>query len=108
MVRKMRPTAVTLDLGLSDIDGFVLLDLLRHEPEIPDIPVYVISGAEQAAHALTWARPSNRETRRAARSCSSCSARSRELPAAGKPKRRKRGKAQPGADRLGELAGTDC
>jgi CheY-like chemotaxis protein len=53
MVRKMRPSAVTLDLGLSDIDGFVLLDLLRHDPDTADIPVHVISGAEQAAHALT-------------------------------------------------------
>ncbi|MFL6769060.1 MAG: response regulator, partial [Sphingomicrobium sp.] len=53
MVRKMRPNAVTLDLGLSDIDGFVLLDLLRHDPDTADIPVYVISGAEQAEHALT-------------------------------------------------------
>jgi CheY-like chemotaxis protein len=49
----MRPSAITLDLGLSDIDGFVLLDLLRHDPESSTIPVYVISGAEQAAHALT-------------------------------------------------------
>ena len=53
MVRKMRPSAVTLDLGLADIDGFVLLDLLRHDPDTADIPVHVISGAEQAAHALT-------------------------------------------------------
>ncbi|HYD24684.1 MAG TPA: response regulator, partial [Croceibacterium sp.] len=53
MIRKMRPSAITLDLGLSDIDGFVLLDLLRHDPESCDIPVHVISGAEQAAHALT-------------------------------------------------------
>ncbi|WP_230206691.1 HAMP domain-containing protein [Novosphingobium sp. Gsoil 351] len=53
MVRKMRPSAITLDLGLSDIDGFVLLDLLRHDPETRDIPVFVISGADQAAHALT-------------------------------------------------------
>jgi CheY-like chemotaxis protein len=53
MVRKLKPSAITLDLGLSDIDGFVLLDLLRHDPESCDIPVYVISGAEQAAHALT-------------------------------------------------------
>ena len=57
MVRKMRPSAITLDLGLSDIDGFVLLDLLRHDPESSDIPVYVISGAEQAAHALTLGAP---------------------------------------------------
>jgi signal transduction histidine kinase/DNA-binding response OmpR family regulator len=53
MVRKMKPHAITLDLGLSDIDGFVLLDLLRHDAETMSIPVYVISGAEQAAHALT-------------------------------------------------------
>jgi CheY-like chemotaxis protein len=53
MVRKLRPSAITLDLGLSDIDGFVLLDLLRHDPESSDIPVHDISGAEQAAHALT-------------------------------------------------------
>ncbi|HEY5458028.1 MAG TPA: HAMP domain-containing protein [Sphingomicrobium sp.] len=53
MVRKIRPSAITLDLGLSDIDGFVLLDLLRHDPDTSDIPVHVISGAEQAEHALT-------------------------------------------------------
>ncbi|MDQ3140590.1 MAG: response regulator, partial [Pseudomonadota bacterium] len=53
MVRKMQPSAITLDLGLSDIDGFVLLDLLSHDPETVGIPVHVISGAEQAAHALT-------------------------------------------------------
>jgi len=52
MVRKLKPSAVTLDLGLSDIDGFVLLDLLRHEPDLAHIPVHVISGAEQAAHAM--------------------------------------------------------
>jgi signal transduction histidine kinase/DNA-binding response OmpR family regulator/HAMP domain-containing protein len=53
MVRKLRPAAITLDLGLSDIDGFVLLDLLRHEPDTGEIPVHVISGGDQAAHALT-------------------------------------------------------
>ncbi len=53
MVRKMKPTAITLDLGLSDIDGFVLLDLLGHDPDTMTIPVHVISGADQAAHALT-------------------------------------------------------
>ena len=39
MVRKLKPSAVTLDLGLSDIDGFVLLDLLRHDPDTAKIPV---------------------------------------------------------------------
>ena len=33
MARKLQPDAITLDLGLSDIDGFVLLDLLKHDPQ---------------------------------------------------------------------------
>jgi signal transduction histidine kinase/DNA-binding response OmpR family regulator len=53
LVRKMQPNAITLDLGLSDIDGFVLLDLLGHDPDTANIPVHVISGADQAAHAIT-------------------------------------------------------
>jgi signal transduction histidine kinase/DNA-binding response OmpR family regulator/HAMP domain-containing protein len=52
MARKMRPVAITLDLGLSDIDGFVLLDLLRHEQETSCIPVHVISGGDRADEAL--------------------------------------------------------
>jgi CheY-like chemotaxis protein len=52
MIRKLRPSAVALDLELSDIDGFVLLDLLLHDPDSRDIPVHVISGARQADHAL--------------------------------------------------------
>ena len=33
LARKLVPDAITLDLGLSDIDGWVLFDLLRHDPE---------------------------------------------------------------------------
>jgi len=51
MARKLQPDAITLDLGLSDIDGFVLLDLLKHDPQTAHIPVHVISGAEQAESA---------------------------------------------------------
>src|SRR5262245_22798193 len=40
------PDAITLDLGLSDIDGWVLFDLLRHDPKIHGIPIHVISGAD--------------------------------------------------------------
>jgi CheY-like chemotaxis protein len=52
MVRKLQPDAITLDLGLSDIDGFVLLDLLRHDPNSRNLPIHVISGADQAESAL--------------------------------------------------------
>ncbi|WP_254447481.1 HAMP domain-containing protein [Sphingomonas sp. ID1715] len=45
LARKLQPDAITLDLGLSDIDGFVLLDLLRHDPQTRHLPIHVISGA---------------------------------------------------------------
>jgi HAMP domain-containing protein/signal transduction histidine kinase/DNA-binding response OmpR family regulator len=49
--RKLQPDAITLDLGLDDINGFVLLDLLKHDAETGQIPIHVISGAEEAASA---------------------------------------------------------
>jgi signal transduction histidine kinase/CheY-like chemotaxis protein/HAMP domain-containing protein len=51
MARRMQPHAITLDLGLSDIDGFVLLDLLKHDPETSKIPIHVISGADRLSRA---------------------------------------------------------
>ena len=107
MVRKMRPSAITLDLGLSDIDGFVLLDLLRHDPESRDIPVYVISGAEQAAHALTLGatrvieKPAGRDELREL-----FGSIVQNLPT-GKRKRRKRAESDESALRQAELAGTE-
>jgi len=47
MARKLQPSAITLDLGLNDIDGFVLLDLLKHDPQTSHIPIHIISGAER-------------------------------------------------------------
>jgi HAMP domain-containing protein/signal transduction histidine kinase/CheY-like chemotaxis protein len=108
MVRKMRPSAITLDLGLSDIDGFVLLDLLRHDPESRDIPVYVISGAEQAAHALTLGATQVLE-KPASRSelLELFGSIGQNLPASGKRKRRKRAETEHAPERKAELAGTE-
>jgi len=60
MARKLGPDAITLDLGLDDINGFVLLDLLKHDSETGEIPIHVVSGADEAgavtgmgAHGLT-------------------------------------------------------
>jgi signal transduction histidine kinase/CheY-like chemotaxis protein len=47
LARKLLPHVITLDLGLSDIDGLVLLDLLKHDPQTMHIPVQVISGADK-------------------------------------------------------------
>jgi signal transduction histidine kinase/CheY-like chemotaxis protein/HAMP domain-containing protein len=49
MARKLSPSAITLDLGLADIDGFVLLDLLKHDPETRHVPIQVISGADRSS-----------------------------------------------------------
>ncbi|HEX8527151.1 response regulator, partial [Allosphingosinicella sp.] len=52
MARKLQPDAITLDLGLSDIDGFVLLDLLKHDPDTSHVPIHVISGADKLASVM--------------------------------------------------------
>src|SRR6185369_5705435 len=52
MARKLQPNAITLDLGLADIDGFVLLDLLKHDPDTSHIPIHVISGADHSRAVL--------------------------------------------------------
>jgi HAMP domain-containing protein/signal transduction histidine kinase/DNA-binding response OmpR family regulator len=52
MARKLQPHAITLDLGLSDIDGFVLLDLLKHDPLTSHLPIHVISGADKVASVM--------------------------------------------------------
>jgi signal transduction histidine kinase/DNA-binding response OmpR family regulator/HAMP domain-containing protein len=52
MARKLQPTAITLDLGLADIDGFVLLDLLKHDPQTSHVPIHVISGVDRKQSAI--------------------------------------------------------
>jgi CheY-like chemotaxis protein len=52
MARKLQPSAITLDLGLADIEGLVLLDLLKHDAQTSHLPIHVISGRESAHTAL--------------------------------------------------------
>lgn len=46
--KELVPDAVTLDLSLPDIDGWVVFDRLRRSPELRHIPVQIISGRDEA------------------------------------------------------------
>lgn len=48
-LEKNRPDAILLDLFMPDLDGFSILERLHSAPDLRDIPVLVISGAELTA-----------------------------------------------------------
>jgi hypothetical protein len=52
LLRELEPDAVTLDLILPDMDGWVLLDRLKHDPELRHLPVHIISAAGDERHGL--------------------------------------------------------
>jgi CheY-like chemotaxis protein len=47
MARQYRPDAITLDIGLPVIDGWNLLDRLKHDSRTRHIPVHIISASEE-------------------------------------------------------------
>ncbi|WP_332677577.1 HAMP domain-containing protein [Brevundimonas sp.] len=53
LARRYSPQAIMLDVGLPDMDGLALLDLLKRTPETRHIPVHVISGHDQAGLGLS-------------------------------------------------------
>ncbi|HEY8567147.1 MAG TPA: HAMP domain-containing protein [Beijerinckiaceae bacterium] len=52
MAHRYKPHAITLDIGLPDMDGWALLDLLKHDPRTRHVPIHVISIDEQKKRGL--------------------------------------------------------
>jgi CheY-like chemotaxis protein len=52
LVQEYRPDAVTLDIDLPGIDGWTVLDRLKHSPETRHIPVHIVSGVGQRQRGL--------------------------------------------------------
>jgi signal transduction histidine kinase/CheY-like chemotaxis protein/HAMP domain-containing protein len=53
LARRFEPAAIMLDIGLPDMDGLALLDLLKRTPETRHIPVHVISADDQKGLGLS-------------------------------------------------------
>jgi len=43
-IRKKTPQAIILDIFMPEMDGFIILEKLRDDPKLKDIPVLVVSG----------------------------------------------------------------
>jgi HAMP domain-containing protein/signal transduction histidine kinase/DNA-binding response OmpR family regulator len=53
LARRFSPDAIMLDIGLPDMDGLALLDLLKRTPDTRHIPVHVISADDQRGLGLS-------------------------------------------------------
>ncbi|HSN28131.1 MAG TPA: response regulator, partial [Kofleriaceae bacterium] len=52
LARSVKPDAITLDLKLPDLDGWVLLDRLKHDAATRHIPVHIVSGIDEERRGL--------------------------------------------------------
>jgi CheY-like chemotaxis protein len=72
MARRYQPDAITLDINLPVLDGWTVLDRLKHDPATRHIPVHIISLMEEAQRGMRLgamahlAKPVEREALEAA------------------------------------------
>jgi HAMP domain-containing protein/CheY-like chemotaxis protein len=52
LARHLRPDAITLDVELPELDGWAILDRLKHDPKTRHIPVHIISVTDEGQRGL--------------------------------------------------------
>ena len=52
LAQRYRPDAITLDIALPDMEGWTVLDRLKHDRVTRHIPVHIISADEETARGL--------------------------------------------------------
>src|SRR6185503_444865 len=52
MAKRYKPDAITLDIDLPGLDGWTVLDRLKHDPATRHIPVHIISMMEEASRGM--------------------------------------------------------
>ncbi|MBA4156052.1 MAG: response regulator [Gemmatimonadetes bacterium] len=52
LARQYQPDAITLDIDLPGIDGWTVLDRLKHQTSMRHIPVHIVSGIERRQRGL--------------------------------------------------------
>ena len=56
LARTSRPDAIMLDIGLPEMDGWMVLDRLKHDPNTRHIPVHIITVEEERQRGLQQGR----------------------------------------------------
>lgn len=59
LIRSNPPDVVVLDYSMPGMNGIDLLNLLREDPELPSVPVLILSGRDrdlQSVHGAPWLR----------------------------------------------------
>lgn len=52
LARQFKPSAIMLDIHLPDMDGWTVLDRLKHDPESRHIPIHILSSDDQQQRGL--------------------------------------------------------
>jgi len=52
LAHRMKPDAITLDIGLAEVDGWTVLDRLKHDAATRHIPVHIISASDERQRGL--------------------------------------------------------